>query len=100
MPTILLQAREDVATQRPIYTVFRAGVTAVQILDKILRGFYSVKKQSTGAPDLALATRLENELQQWKNNLPPCLQYDVYSNEAHLPFAGEYADFPQSDTIT
>lgn len=90
-PPLLLQAREEAATQRKIYHVFRAHVALGKILDQVLRGFYSVKKQTSMPPDFALATRLETELHEWKNNLPPCLQYNyLYQNDILFSFVCKY----------
>lgn len=84
IPWILKQARDDVTSQRPLYELFRAFASAAPILNRILRGFYSPKWQSSGVLNISLAAALEVELEQWKNTLPVSL---ADPSQNRLPFA-------------
>ncbi|KAL1932744.1 hypothetical protein VTP01DRAFT_8422 [Rhizomucor pusillus] len=85
IPEILVQAREDLTRQRPIYSIFQAATMTTSILDQILRGFYSPKKQSSEIPNLELAKKLEAELQQWRNTIWPSVWH---VNNPCSPFPG------------
>lgn len=87
MPEIILEAERDIEEKKPVYNCFVNMVDLSQILSNVLIGLHSPKSRYIWPSNFALVDELDAQLDSWKVNLPPELQYDMINTDISMPFA-------------
>ncbi|SAM01672.1 hypothetical protein [Absidia glauca] len=75
VPDIIMQTDLDIRKKTPLYSQFRHSILLGQIFGQVLTGLYSPMSIRSGRRNHALVHALDEQLKQWKSNLPPELLY-------------------------
>ncbi|KAI7879302.1 hypothetical protein K492DRAFT_208357 [Lichtheimia hyalospora FSU 10163] len=90
IPSLLLEAYEDLREQRPTYSLFICYMPLSRTLGQILGYFYSAKVQPSERNDkIDVAKRLSNEMDEWAR--------DAQDRLLHYPFTAASDSYPTKD---
>lgn len=90
IPSLLLEAYEDVRERRPIYSLFICYMPLSRILGQILGYFYSAKVQPSERNDkIDVAKRLSHEMDEWGR--------DAQGRLEHYPVTAAPDSYPTQD---
>ncbi|CDH59039.1 hypothetical protein RO3G_15986 [Lichtheimia corymbifera JMRC:FSU:9682] len=90
IPSLLLEAYEDLRERRPIYSLFICYMPLSRILGQILGYFYSAKVQPSERNDkIDVAKRLSHEMDEWAR--------DAQDRLEHYPVTAAPDSYPTKD---
>lgn len=75
-PALMVEAQVAIQEKRPVYGIFLESIALSKILGHVLLSMYSPKTEYSARRDDFLILTIDNQLAQWKANLPPNLHFN------------------------
>lgn len=72
----MVEAQVAIQEKRPVYGIFLESIALSKILGHVLLSMYSPKTEYSARRDDFLILTIDNQLAQWKANLPPNLHFN------------------------